>query len=138
MRGLGRAYDVAPIASGQYISMRQCSAVAFICTGADTFTVREAKTSSGGSVQNLGNVISQYYQNTATNGTAGWTTVTQAAGFAVTQAGAYTTVIEVLAPMLDDGFDYVYCHAASAGLVIALPHDLTVQRKPDNLTILVA
>lgn len=138
MEGLGRVLDVVPIASGVYISMKNCSGITFVCTGADTFTVREAKDSSGTSVQNIGNVITHYYQNTSTAGAAGWTKQPQAAGAAVTQAGAYTTVIEIFGSQMDDGFDYIYCHAAASGLVTAIPHDLTVQRSPANLATLSA
>lgn len=138
MEALGRVIDVVPIASGAYLSMKNASGVTFVCTGADTFTVREAKDASGTSVQNIGNVITHYYQNTSTVGAAAWTKQTQAAGAAVTQAGAYTTVIEIFASQLDDQFDYIYCHAAAAGLVTAILHDLTVQRSPANLAILAA
>lgn len=138
MRALGRVIDVVPIASGQYISMKNASGITFVCTGADTFTVREAKDSSGTSVQNIGNVISQYYQNTTTNGTAGWTVQTQAASYQVVQGSAYTTVIEVFGSQMDDGFAYIYCHSAASGLVTAILHDLTVQRSPANLATLVA
>lgn len=138
MRALGREFDVVPIASGVYISMKNCSGITFVCTGADTFTVREAQSASGLNVQNIGNVITQYYQNTSTAGAAAWTVQTQAGAAAVTQAGAYATVIEIFGSMMDDGFPYVYCHAASAGLVTAIPHDLTVQRYPSNLAILSA
>lgn len=138
MEGLGRVFDVVPIASGAYLSLKNASGVTFVCTGADTFTVREAQTASGGSVQNIGNVITHYYQNTSTAGAAGWTRQTQAASNAVTQAGAYTTVIEIFCSQLDDTFDYIYCHAASGGLVTAILHDLTVQRSPVNLATLSA
>jgi hypothetical protein len=138
MEGLGRVFDVVPIASGAYLSMKNCSGVTFVCTGADTFTVREATTAAGTGVQNIGNVITHYYQNTSTAGAAGWTKQTQAASNAVTQAGANTTVIEIFCSQLDDGFDYIYCHAAAAGLVTAILHDLTVQRSPANLATLSA
>ena len=131
-------FDVVPIASGVYISMVNASGITFVCTAADTFSVKEAKTQGGGSNQAIGNVISQYYQQAGTDGTHAWTLQTQAAAAAVTQAGAYTTVIEVFADQMDDGFDYIYCHAAASGLVTAILHDLTVQRKPANLTILSA
>lgn len=138
MRALGRVFDVVPIASGKYISMKNASGVTFVCTGADTFTVREAQSAAGLNVQNIPSVITQYYQQAGTDGTNGWTVQTQAGAAAVIQAGAYTTVIEVFGSMMDDGFPYVYCHAASAGLVTAVLHDLTVQRYPSNLATLVA
>lgn len=138
MEGLGRVFDVVPIASGAYLSMKNASGVTFVCTGADTFTVKEATSAGGAGAQNLGNVITHYYQNTSTAGAAGWTKQTQAASNAVVQASNYTTVIEVFCSELDDGFDYISCHASASGLVTAIPHDLTVQRSPANLATLSA
>jgi hypothetical protein len=138
MRALGRVFDVVPIASGKYISLANASAVTFVCTGADTFTVREAKSATGTSVQDIGALVTQYYQQAGTDGTHGWTLQTQAGAAAVTQGSAYTTVIEVLGAYLDDGFSYIYCHAAASGLVTAILHDLNVQRAPANLATLVA
>ena len=138
MEALGRVLDVVPIASGAYLSMKNASGVTFVCTGADTFTVREAQSASGLNVQNIPSVITHYYQNTSTSGAAAWTRQTQAAAASVVQAGAYTTVIEVFGSQMDDGFPYIYCHAAAAGLVTAILHDLTVQRSPVNLAVLSA
>lgn len=138
MEALGRVIDVVPIASGAYISMKNASGITFVCTGADTFTVREAKDASGTSVQNIGNVITRYYQNTSTAGGAGWTKQTQAGSYQVVQGSNYTTVIEVFGSQMDDGFPYVYCHAGGSGLVTAILHDLTVQRSPANLATLSA
>lgn len=138
MEALGRTFDVVPIASGVYINMANASGVTFVCTGADTFTVREAKDHSGTSVQNIASLITHYYQQAGTDGTHAWTKQTQAAAAAVTQASAYTTVIEVPVSWMDDQFDYIYCHAAASGLVTAILHDLTVQRTPANLAILSA
>lgn len=137
MRALGRVFDVVPIASGKYISMKNASGITFVCTGADTFNVSEAKTVSG-TPQDVGAVITQYYQQAGTDGTHGWTTQTQSAADEVVQGSAYTTVIEIFGDMLDDGYSYVACTAAVSGLVTAIVHDLTVQRKPDNLVALSA
>lgn len=138
MEALGRLFDAVPIASGVYISMKNCSGIALLCTGADTFTVKEAQSAAGLNAQNVGNVIKQYYQNTSTVGVAGWTKVTQAGAATVTQAGAYTTLIHIFGSQMDDTFDYIYCHAAASGLVTALPYDLTVARSPVNLATLSA
>lgn len=138
MRALGRVLDIVPIASGKYISMKNASGITFVCTGADTFNVSEAKTVSG-TPQDVGAVITQYYQQAGTDGTHGWTTVTQTAADEVVQANAgYTTVIEIFGDMMDDGYAYIACTAAASGLVAAIVHDLTVQRKPDNLVALSA
>lgn len=131
---LGRLFNVVPIASGVALSLKEASAVTFVCTGADTFTVTVAST-FGGSYATPGNIITRYYQSTATNGTAAWTKQTQAASNAVVQAGAYTTVITVLGSDLPDPKCYIKCTASAAGLVKAVLHDLTAQQAPANLTI---
>lgn len=136
MEGLGRVLDVIPIAAGAGFKMRGASAVTFVCTGNDTFTLTAAS-SFAGTYSSPGNVITHYYQRADTNGTHAWTKQTQTASNAVTQATAgYTTVITVLTSMIADPSDYLKVSAAGSGLVTAILHDLTVQRKPANLEIL--
>lgn len=142
MDGLGRVYNVVPAAAGLYINMRDCSAVSFVCTSAnsDTFAFSEAKDSSGTSVTLLadgtkGSFPVRYYEASDTDGSVAW--VKHA--LADDTTGAITTghviVVDVLASMLDDGFDYVKCAASSTGTVIAILHDLLVQRTPANLSL---
>lgn len=135
MEALGRLINVAPIVDGAALSLKYSEAVTFVCTGADTYTITVADTFAG-SYATPGSIITQYYQSTATNGTAAWTKVTQAASNAVVQAGAYTTVIHVPATSLPDGKVYIKCTSTSSGLVMAVTHDLHVQRTPANLPIL--
>lgn len=134
MEGLGRLINVVPIAAGAGLSMKAASAVTFVCTGADTFTVTVAST-FGGAYATPGAIITRYYQSTATNGTAAWTKQTQAASNAVVQAGAYTTVFSVFGSQLPDPKCYIKCSVGASGLVMAVFHDLTVQRGPANLAI---
>lgn len=137
MEGLGRLFNVVPIASGVAIGLTGNSGVTFVCTGADTFTLTTSAT-FGGSYVSTGSIITRYYQAAATNGTAAWTLQTQAAADNVVQASAYTTVIEVFGSQLAAGKVYVKCTRSSAGLVAAVVHDLTVGRGPANLAILSA
>lgn len=134
---LGRVVNVVPIAAGVALSMRDCSGITFVCTGADTFTLTASAT-FGGSYTSPGSIINHYYQAAATNGTAAWTRQTQAASNAVVQASAYTTVIEVLDAQLPDPDNYVKLSVGGSGLVMAILHDLEYQRKPANLTIVSA
>ena len=134
MEGLGRIIDVVPIAAGVGISMRDCSAITYICTGADTFTLTMSATFAG-SYTTPGNVFNHYYQAAATNGTAAWTKQTQSASNAVVQASAYTTAITLLSGMIPDPQMYAKLTASASGLVTAILHDLVVQRKPANLPI---
>jgi threonine dehydratase len=136
MEGLGRLVDVVPIAAGQAFKFRGASAVLFVCTAADTFTIT-ASSSFGGSYATPGNIISHFYQRADTNATHAWTLQTQAASNAVVQANAgYTTAFEVLTSMFADPNDYIKVSVGGSGLVTAILHDLTVQRKPANLEIL--
>lgn len=135
MEGLGRVLDVIPIAAGKAFKFRGASAVLFVCTGADTFTIT-ASSSYGGSYSSPGNLISHYYQRADTDGTHAWTRQTQAASNAVVQGSAYTTAFEVLTSMLADPNDYLKVSVGASGLVTAILHDLVVQRKPANLEVL--
>lgn len=139
--GIGRVFDVIPIASAQGFSLKNANAVTFVCTGADTFTLTVA-TSFGGTYRAFNfftpnfTPFTYYHQRADTNGTNAWTRQTQAAASAVTQAGAYTTAIPLYSTQLPDGYMYVKMTASVAGLVCAVLHDLSVARKPENLQIL--
>lgn len=142
MEGLGRLLNVVPIAAGRGLKLRDCSAITFVCTGQDTFTLTEAS-SFGGSYSNLA-TISRLYWSTATNGTAAWQKFTQTAAATVipgTTTGittANTVAFEVLTSQLADPFNYVKVTPSASGLVTAILHDLTVQRGPANLAIVSA
>ncbi|HET6286345.1 MAG TPA: hypothetical protein VFG15_06305 [Amycolatopsis sp.] len=131
MEALGRDFNVAPIAAGVGINLKDCSAVTFICTGADTFTITCAD-SLGGSYASPGNILTRKVTNTATNGTTAWAEASQAASNAVTIASG-VVAIHVDAKALPDDKTHVKCSAGAAGLVQAITHDLVVQRKPSNL-----
>jgi hypothetical protein len=143
MEGLGRVFNVIPIASGVAVKLKDFSAVSFVCTGADTFTLSIA-TSFAGTYRAAAfftpnwNPITKYYQAAATDGTAPWTSVSQAAAAAVVQAGAFTTVFTLLTSAVPDPYTHVKCTKSAAGLVTAVVHDLNIQRKPPNLALLSA
>lgn len=133
MLGLGRVLNVIPIAAANAFSLQGASAVTFVVTGNDTFTLKAAS-SFAGSYSNLA-VITLTYTNTQTNGTAAWVKATQAAAATVTQSSG-TTVFEVYTSQLSDPNDYLKVTVAASGLVTAILHDLTVQRAPANLAII--
>jgi hypothetical protein len=141
MEGLGRLFNIVPAAAGLYIQAQHCSAITFICTSAGTgsaFNFAEAKTSSGGSVQDLGAVIDHYYQATDVDGSVAWTKQTQAAADETgTITAGYVIAVTIECSKVDDGFTYVSCTDANAqsGTVIAILHDLLQQRTPANLAI---
>lgn len=131
MEGLGRVFNVVPIAAGVEIDLTEASAVAFVCTGNDTFTVTAANT-FGGSYTSPGSIITNKYTNTSTAGAARWVRATQAASNAVTQSSG-TTVFHVNGSSLADGQTHVKCSAGGSGLVTAIVYDLTSKRGPANL-----
>jgi hypothetical protein len=136
MEGLGRLFNVVPIAAGVGLSMRDCTAMTFVCTGNDTFTITVASTFAG-SYATPGAIISVVYTNTATNGTAAWVRATQTASNAVVIASG-SVAFTVNANALPDTKVYVKVTASAAGLVKAILHDLVVQRTPANLAIVSA
>lgn len=135
MEGLGRAFNCVPIAAGAGLSMKAASAVTFICTGNDTFTVTIANSFGGSYSQPTGfNPITRKYTNTSTNGTAAWVKATQAASNAVTiSSGA--VAFSVFGTQLPDPKCYIKVSVGASGLVTAIFHDLTQQRTPANLVI---
>jgi hypothetical protein len=136
MEGLGRQFDLIPIAAGQAMKFRGASAIGFLCTGADTFTIRVGSV-FGTVATSPGSIINHYYQRADTNGTHAWTKQTQSAADNVVQGTAgYTTYFEVLTSMISDPYDYIKVSAGGSGLVCAVLHDLVAQRKAANLEIL--
>lgn len=134
MYGLGRVYNTIPIAAGNAFKFRGASAVSFVCTGNDTFTLTASST-FGGSYASPGNIITRKQTCTATNGTAAWVEATQSASNAVTISSG-TVVFMVLTSQIADPLAYLKVSVGASGLVTAILHDLTVQRKPSNLEIL--
>ncbi len=133
MEGLGRAFNVVPIAASQGLSMKDCSAITFVCTGADTFTLTAA-TTFGGSYTSPGAIITRRANATATNGTAAWTRVTQAAANTLVVASGMS-VVTIGQAQMPDPAAYLKMTPTGAGLVVAILHDLKVKRAPENLRI---
>lgn len=141
MEALGREMNIRASADGGYVSLRGASAVTFICylAGAvgDTYTVQEAKDAAGTGAQNL-TKITQYYTNTG-DGSDAWVKRTQAVAAAVITAAVAAqncAVVHISANSLSDGYRYVKCTSTGAGTVVAIVHDLAVQRTPENLPAL--
>jgi hypothetical protein len=133
MEGLGKEFNIVPIAAGAGLSLRDAGGVTFVCTGNDTFTLTVADTFAG-SYATPGNILTKKITNTATNGTAAWVSATQSASNAVTISSG-SVAFYVSGDSLPDGKAYVKVSAGGSGLVTAVFHDLTSQRKADNLAI---
>lgn len=137
VRGLGRLFNVVPIAAGRGLSMVDASGITFITTGADTFTLTLADTFAGTynntGLTTLAGVV-DVYKNAAANGSAAW--VKDNALIANnTIVTTVTTAFYIGADQLPDTRVYVKLSAAAAGLVTAVYHDLLTQRDPANLAI---
>ena len=145
MQGLGRVFDVIGVASGTTFSMKNASAVTFIteASGAESIAFTASKTYSG-STQNwtTANGYGQtayYYQNTSTTGTAAWTKQTATwttNSVALAGTNAYMSVFTVYTSQFADGYCYITPTATNSTYLIAVLHDLTVQRTPANLALL--
>lgn len=137
-KALGRLFNTSPASDGVWINLREAGGVAFVCflTGGvgDTYTLQEAKDSSGTGAQNLA-CVTEYHTNTG-NASDAWTKRTQAAAATVVTAAAATqnaAVFEVQGTSLSDGYKYVKVTSTGAGAVNAVTRDLMTQRAAESL-----
>lgn len=133
MDGLGRVFNVHPVADDVYVAMKGAGACTFVCVNAsgDTYTLTEAKDAAGTGAQVLATMADFYIS--ATVG-AVWSKVTHAAASTIVPTGSQdVAVITVSAAELSDTYDYIKLASTGAGTVVAILHDLLVQRKPENL-----
>lgn len=138
--GLGRVFDVFHDASGNMFRLRDANAVSFISksSGSNTLTVVAAKTFGGSTTTwTTGNGFGQpafYHENTSAVGAAAWTKVTSSWASQVLTLGSSgkVDVVTFYATQFADGYSYIQATAA-AGDLVAIVHDLAVQRVPANL-----
>lgn len=134
IEALGRLFNVAPIAAGTLISVKDAAGITFVCTGADTFTVKSAAAYNGAATALA--AISRYYSCASTAGAAPWTDSGDIAPVSAVTIASGAVCFYVDAADLPSGAEYVEVSAAVSGLVIAIPHDLLAQRTPKNLRVL--
>lgn len=140
--------------TGHRIHLKNYDAVAFVvalgaaASGTEdvVLDLQQADAATGGTIQDL-DTIDHYYRKAEAvlDGDETWTKVTQTAASEVTIAGAsfaaqqVIVVIEVSADALADGFEWVSLNVADIGTVarlisvVAVMHNLAVQRAPANL-----
>lgn len=138
MDGLGRVFNVLPVADDVYVSLKDAAAVSFICVNAagDTWTLTEAADTAGTSSAVLATL--DHYYVSATVGAAWSAKITQAAASTiVTTSSQDVMVVTVHQSELSDGKTAVKLASTSTGTVVALLHDLVTQRAPANLPALV-
>lgn len=134
MEALGRLFNVAPIAAGTLISVKDAAGITFVCTGNDTFSLTSASTYNGSTTAL--SAISRYYKSTSTAGAAAWTDSGDVTPVSSVTISSGTLVFFVDASDLPAGAEYVEVSVAASGLVMAVPHDLLTQRTPKNLRLL--
>ena len=141
MNGLGRVFNVTPVATGKHISLKAGQAVTFVCYedgGAQAIGIKES--AAGQSEQALA-VVTELYASDGIGGV--WTRETTDANGALGEGDASivkkdTTPFDcavfcIGADELSDGFDCVEVTIDGAGICIAIVHDLKMQRAPENL-----
>jgi len=141
--GLGRVLNVIQTASGISVPLTAGTAVTFIHaqpgTGTATLTFTQTISGASSAALNVGtqtagqeNLGSTYNVGPDTGGTWTATAATSANVFTLGGATNDTGVVTVRAEQLADGYNCVV-GTASAGTLVAVIHDLLVQRKPSNL-----
>lgn len=145
MAGLGRVMNIVHDASGNMFSMDDASAVTFFvkASGASSLAIVAAKTFGGSTTTwTTGNGFGQtgfWHQTTAAAGTAAWTKQTSVwttNSIALGGTSGYVSAISIYTSQFADGFQYIQATGTNTSTVIAVLHDLTVQRTPANLRIL--
>lgn len=153
---IGPVADLAAGANtGHRIHLKNAAAVTFVAylgavsAGTDTFVldVQQHTAASAGTSGDLDVVTQWYHKSEASlDGDETWTKVTQAAASEVSLTGATYAALQMIvaihisANQLSDGYEWVSLDIADpgtggtrAGCVLAILHDLNVQRAPENL-----
>jgi len=130
--GLGRLFDVVPVAASAALNLENAAGVTFVCTGADTFIVKQSGTHGG--TPTAFSPITRYYTKTATTGATVWVDSGDlGTDLGTVTIGSGTIAFYVSADDLPAGSSYVQVVPGTSGLVIAVLHDLEVQRNPKYL-----
>ena len=147
MRALGRVYNVVAAASGQAISLKECSGVGILAlntSASGTISVTAGTTYSGSyanwTTANGFGQPSVYYSGGTAVGTTAWVKET-ASWSSQTLVGAAGNnnqwYLDFLVSELADTYDYIKVTATGC-TITAILYDLTVQRTPPNLQIVSA
>jgi len=145
MEALGRVCNVVASADNKPFRVDLNSGVMFVAVASSTATTSltfTAATTFSGSYTNwtTANSFAQpdhWYQQTVGDGTVAWTKQTASWSSNVLTIGAtsgYVSVVHIFGSHFADTYKYINCDATNASLT-AVIYDLTVQRKPANLTI---
>lgn len=133
MEGLGRAFNAVPIGHNVWIDLRDASGVTFLIHDPSGGTVTLDESPDGDTSQDL-EAIDRWYTGTGTAGT--WTLNTRPSPADDVVFASNAAAVFVGADQLSDGYRYVRCVGGTATAVVAVLHDLSVQRDPAELTSL--
>jgi hypothetical protein len=134
--GLGRLFDIVPVASGKHLSFKNCEAITFITYEDDGSTILTLRESKSGADEQLLAVIDLVHKKPGVGGAA-WTPVPQAAASAFDLADDTTndaTVTTVRARELTNGFDCVEA-SVDGGFCVAILHDLNHMGDPATMLV---
>ena len=134
MEALGRLVNVVPVASGAWINLRDCAGITFVHVGVatNTLTLTQATDVGGSGAANLA-VVTRFHYSSGSAGATAWALQTQAAGNVVTiPTSMVVTITHISANSLADTYAFVR-GVASSGTLVAIQHDLNVQRDPTYL-----
>lgn len=135
MKGLGKLFNVVAVASGLSVSLKNASGVTFVAKEDTTATVYTfTQTVAGASSATIlldpdyyaGGGLGGVWTHVAATGTPA-NTLTKGVG-----AGENCICFYVGADELTAGKDSIVC-TAGGGTLVAIVHDLLVQRNPVNL-----
>lgn len=144
MEGLGRVFNVIHTADAVGFNLDECSAVTLVvkASGASSIAVTAATTYAGSyanfTTANGFGQSDHWYQTTNSTGTTAWTKQTSVwttNSLALAATSGYTSVVSIFGSQMADGYKYLKATATNA-TIVAIFHDLTVQRAPANLKIL--
>lgn len=141
--------------TGHRVHLKNASTVTFVAylaavsAGTDTtvLDLQESNAATGGTLRDLDVVTEWFVKAEATlDGDETWTRVTQAAASEISLTGATYAAQQLIvafsvdAAQLSDGYEWLSVDVADAGsggtrpgCVLAIVHDLAVQRTPANL-----
>jgi len=145
MKFLGFGGNIVPVATGVHISLKNADGVTYMCYengGAQNIDIKE---SIGGASEVLLSTVTEIYASSGVGGA--WTRETTDANGALGDGdGAIVkkdttafdcAVFYIGADELSAGFDSVEVEINGAGLCVAIIHNLTIQRQPENLAAVV-
>lgn len=144
MEGLGRVFNVIHTADAVGFNLDECSAVSLIvkASGASSIAVTAATTYAGSyasfTTANGFGQTARWYQTTNSTGTTAWTKQTSVwttNSLALAGTTGYTSVVTIFGSQMADTYKYLKATCTN-GTLVAVFHDLTVQRTPANLKIL--